>query len=653
MRVKALLLALTFGPFAAPSARAGNWPTNQAAMPAYLDSVFGVWCDTTLTEYHRIVYLSYFFMSDSTLSLEQASWLKRKGRSTLKPSYQQKQLVNAWLAKGMAWGWKSQLDSGLACYRRAEVMMHKMGHPNASTEVVCYRADLYMTFGRLTEAVLTMQPAAQEFLIKGDTTQAIDALWTIAQSLGRQGNHARAAHEYRRMLVLLGRKQAYRRYNWLLECADEELHAGQPDSAIWHIAQAEAIRQNKEYVDNGVRLTYFKARAHLVRKECVEAQRLLAPLHASLLPDSTQYMYWAPMELELARAHLCLGLPKEAVKFGQRSLSHDLRPPDPVHRMECLKVLADAYKALGDEKLALFHLDAYLEMKDSLGNEMAALAANNAVLLGEFERQRIMDSILVETEHLEERQLSQGAIERVRAQRVVLFIGALLIGVIAMLLLNRARLKRRIQVVQLRARLSRDLHDDIGSTLSSINILSSVARKRVEASGDHDASDALEKISDRSQRLMRNMSDIVWGVDPKKDSLEELLVRMREFSSSLFESKGIAHTFDQPAVVPSISLPVETKNNLYLLFKEAVNNAVKHSCCTHARVAITIHKNILHLSVADDGAGMDMKVPGASACDGNGIRNMRERAAEMRAEFQIVSTIESGTQIRLELPLRV
>jgi|GEM_PF-2455109 len=650
MRVKALLLAI--GLFAGSNARAGNWPTIKAAMPAYLDSVFGNWCDTSLTEYHRIVDLSYFFMFDSTLSVEQASWLRRKGRSTLRPRYQQKQLVNAWLAKGMAWGWKSQLDSGLACYRRAEVVMHQMGHPSASTEVVCYRADLYMAFGRLTEAVLTMQPAAQEFLIKGDTTQAIDALWTIAQSLGRQGNHARAAHEYRRMLALLGRKQAYRRYNWLLECADEELHAGQPDSAVTHIAQAEAMRRKKEYVDDGVRLIFFKARAHVLRKECEEAHRLLAPLYATVLPDTARYMHWSRLELELARAHICMGRPKDAVEFGRRSLSHEFRPPDPLHRMECLKVLADAYKALGDEKLALFHLDAYLALKDSLGNDMAALAANNAVLIGEFERQRIADSVEVATVQYHERQLAHAAIERVGAQRIALLIGVVLIGIIAALLLNRARLKRRLQVVQLRARLSRDLHDDIGSTLSSINILSSVARKRVEATGDSDASEALEKISDRSQRLMRNMSDIVWSVDPQKDSLEDLLARMREFSTSLFESKGIAHTFEQPALVPAISLPVETKNNLYLLFKEAVNNAAKHSHCTQANVVVTIEKNVLRLVVKDDGGGMVPSNPHNSGHGGNGLRNMRERAIEMKSELQVISAPGTGTAIALELPLR-
>jgi signal transduction histidine kinase len=221
------------------------------------------------------------------------------------------------------------------------------------------------------------------------------------------------------------------------------------------------------------------------------------------------------------------------------------------------------------------------------------------------------------------------------------------ITLIAALLINRARLKRRIHLEQLRSRLSRDLHDDIGGTLSSISILSNVAKKRAEASGDADAAASMEKISERSQRLMRDMSDIVWSVDPGKDSVTDLIGRMREFGTSVLEPKGIAFHFNAPENVLARELPVEVKKNLYLIFKEAVNNAAKHAGARGVFVDVSMNARSLHVQVEDDGAGMRADAP-VTGHGGNGLRNMRARAQEIGALFSTGTSERGGVRVAVE-----
>ncbi len=249
-----------------------------------------------------------------------------------------------------------------------------------------------------------------------------------------------------------------------------------------------------------------------------------------------------------------------------------------------------------------------------------------------------------------ERAVAQAAIERGRLQRIALVVLSVLVLFISALLVNRYRLKRRLQVAQLRASLSRDLHDDIGSTLSSINILSNVARKKAEVAGDTDAAASLDKISDRSQRLMRNMSDIVWSVDPDKDTLEELFNRMREFASSALEGAGIAHTMDFPHDVPAINLAAGSKNNLYLIFKEAINNVVKHAEAKQVVVSIALEGSTLRMEVKDDGRGFDPAVP-TNGHGGNGLRNMKARAAELNATLSLEGVGDTGTAFLLSFSL--
>ncbi len=233
-----------------------------------------------------------------------------------------------------------------------------------------------------------------------------------------------------------------------------------------------------------------------------------------------------------------------------------------------------------------------------------------------------------------------------RMQRVHLVVLLGFVILFAALLLIRARTQRHVQLEQLRTRLSRDLHDDIGSTLSSINILSTVARRKAEAGDDAGAAASLIGIGERTQRLMRNMSDIVWSVDPERDTLEELLARMREFGAAVLEPKGMDLRFEAHGDLEG-TLPPALKSNLYLVYKEAVNNAAKHARATEVAVSFIHEKNRLRMTISDNGKGLVTADVAGSAGGGNGLRNMRMRALEMKADLLIEGPSPQGTRIDL------
>ena len=223
-----------------------------------------------------------------------------------------------------------------------------------------------------------------------------------------------------------------------------------------------------------------------------------------------------------------------------------------------------------------------------------------------------------------------------------------LLTIIAMIAyaMHRLRIKRILAVEKIRNRVARDLHDDMGSTLSTINILSSMAKAKLNSdvvkTGEY-----INKISDNSQRMMEAMDDIVWAIKPANDSIQKVVGRMREFSTNVFEAKDIELDFKADEAVNEVKINTEARRDFFLIFKEAVNNAAKYSRCDKATVHVFVENKKLTLLVKDNGIGFDV----IAADSGNGIGNMQKRADALKAKLQITSIPAEGTTIKLSVPL--
>lgn len=209
------------------------------------------------------------------------------------------------------------------------------------------------------------------------------------------------------------------------------------------------------------------------------------------------------------------------------------------------------------------------------------------------------------------------------------------------------RLSTVLAEQRLRNKIARDLHDDIGSTLSGIKLFSSMAQTRLaeERSG---AINIIERIGERSEKMIDAMSDIVWSINPANDTIENMLVRMKQYAAEMMEPKNLGYHFSVDEKVAKTKIGLETRKDIYLIFKESINNAVKHSNCKNIEVQMNIRRKHLILTVADDGVGFDVTLLNGS---GNGLRNFRERAKTIGATVSIISQREKGTTIQLNVPV--
>ena len=212
--------------------------------------------------------------------------------------------------------------------------------------------------------------------------------------------------------------------------------------------------------------------------------------------------------------------------------------------------------------------------------------------------------------------------------------------------LHRAGQERLAELEQVRKRIATDLHDDIGSSLTRISLLSEVAQRQ-GADAAKPESTSLPVIAALSRELVDSMSDIVWAINPNKDSLADLTQRMRRFAGDLFAAREIDVRFRLPDSERDFRIGANVRRELLLIFKEAVNNAVRHSGCTEANIEFRMEAERLFLQLSDNGRGFD--VTGKS--NGHGLASMRERAEGLGGKLEIVSGEGKGTQLSFTIPV--
>lgn len=215
----------------------------------------------------------------------------------------------------------------------------------------------------------------------------------------------------------------------------------------------------------------------------------------------------------------------------------------------------------------------------------------------------------------------------------------------------RYRINELLKRQAIRNKIAQDLHDNVGSTLSSISVYSQVAKIYQQQQKMEPLEDTLEKISATSSEMISEMNDIVWAINPRNDNMATILQRMESFARPLLAAQGVKFNFSYDLSVQHQHLEMNKRKNFYLIYKEAVNNALKYSGCKNIWVEINIHHHQLLLTVKDDGKGFDpQKVRTQNTLSGNGVRNMEMRAKEMKGTCKIESGDE-GTTIKLGFPI--
>lgn len=227
------------------------------------------------------------------------------------------------------------------------------------------------------------------------------------------------------------------------------------------------------------------------------------------------------------------------------------------------------------------------------------------------------------------------------------FVLVLATGAIGMYLVSRFRQRQRARVQQVRDRIARDLHDDIGSTLGSISFYSEALKRKLGDTDDAMAQQVADKIGASSREMIDQMSDIVWSVDPKNDDAGALGERLRAFASDLLAARGIPFQFHMDEALNDRKLSAEQRRNLFLICKEALHNTVKYAEPRHVLIHMKAAGRGMDLMIEDDGRGFDPR--NTDSYNGNGLPNMRVRAQAIGARLTLESAPGQGTIVRIAL----
>lgn len=206
------------------------------------------------------------------------------------------------------------------------------------------------------------------------------------------------------------------------------------------------------------------------------------------------------------------------------------------------------------------------------------------------------------------------------------------------------RLEKEQAVEKERNRISRDMHDDLGSGLTKIAIMSEVVKKQIHE--PEKAKQQLENISESSRELVDNLQDIIWVLNPKNDTLESLAVYIREYGVKFFEPFGIAIHFNYPDKFDKLKLSEETRRNIFLVIKETFNNIAKHAWSNNVAVTVEQDLSTVIIIITDDGKGFDQeKIRPFS----NGLTNMKNRIEQVGGEYSIDSEPGKGTKTSIKI----
>ena len=233
------------------------------------------------------------------------------------------------------------------------------------------------------------------------------------------------------------------------------------------------------------------------------------------------------------------------------------------------------------------------------------------------------------------------------------FVFCALLLALAVYAIYRYRINELLKRQNIRNKIAQDLHDNVGSTLSSISVYSQVARIYQQQKKEDDLDSTLEKISSTSSEMISELNDTVWAINPRNDNMQVILQRMDSLARPLLASQGMQFHFQHDKSIEAINLAMEKRKNFYLVFKEAVNNVLKYSGAKNLFITIRQKGKHIQMEIKDNGRGFDLSKTseGYKSSDvfggGNGLKNMQTRAKEMNGKISVHSKPGEGTIVNL------
>ena len=408
----------------------------------------------------------------------------------------------------------------------------------------------------------------------------------------------------------------------------------QNNEAIKHYKKALALAESEKYL-----LLQTDALSNLGR---LYTQLKNYPEALKYLNKNLEICKVAESANALSTAYLALGdvymMQKkyaQAGKYLNEAYNLNDQIEDILDKKATISALVNFYAETGDFKNAYKFSMKEKQYADSLAAQNSEQLRQD--LISRYESDKKEEQIKV----LQEEQKNADFRQKTWIFGVIL--GILLVGFAFAYVVSRNRLKQLQASQKLRNQIATDLHDEIGSTLSSISILSEIVSSQQKSNTINPQ--ILQQVSNDAREVIEKMDDIIWTINPENDSGSDLETRLKSFAIPLFESKEIDFKFDFPADMESVKIDMTKRRDIYLILKEAINNLVKYSDTKSAHIEGRVVGNKLIFKIIDTGIGFDTK----DESNRNGQKNMHSRAKKIGADFDIQSEVGKGTEVTLSI----
>ena len=201
------------------------------------------------------------------------------------------------------------------------------------------------------------------------------------------------------------------------------------------------------------------------------------------------------------------------------------------------------------------------------------------------------------------------------------------------------RLKRLVEIERTRTRIARNLHDEVGGSLSSIQYFVRAVEKEIRNNNDEGSEKYLNLIMESSADAQEKIKDLIWTVNPDEDGLAKFLIKFNRYASDLLDSKEINYNIELPSGIVNKFIPMEKRQHLWCISKETLTNIVRHSQCKNVDIKFKFNDKNLDLYISDDGIGFDAEKKSYS----NGIVNIKNRAEILKADYSLKTSAIHGT----------
>ena len=356
----------------------------------------------------------------------------------------------------------------------------------------------------------------------------------------------------------------------------------------------------------------------------------------------------------LGSSHILQGRYEEASTFLNDAISLAKDNGYQNELLELYNLLFESSRKNGDYTTALEAYQQHVQLKDSLNN--IEVQNSLAKLENQYQGEKKERLILQKDNEIKSQQME---LQSMNTWLWVLGSLIILSGIIVFLLVKINRQKRQAEArqqellnVQLsmqakeeeRHRIARELHDDLGGTLSGIVVQTHFMSEQVEHHNVTALQKSIEKISQASSEMITKLNDIIWLVNPKFDTLDQLVDRIEEFANDMARARGMDFRIDTHEELEALPLDTQARKNIYLICKEAINNAIKYSQGSELYLRVKHSGKDLQLLIEDNGLGFDS----AAIRKGNGLTNMQDRAHTIGAAYSIGAGSMKGTRVKLD-----